>query len=44
MFEFIHHPKYGCHDLKGLTMHSPLNYDDYKLYLDLRAYHMPQRQ
>jgi hypothetical protein len=18
MFEFIHHPKYGCHDLKGL--------------------------
>jgi hypothetical protein len=18
MFEFIHHPKYGCHNLKGL--------------------------
>jgi hypothetical protein len=18
MFEFIHHPEYGCHDLKGL--------------------------
>jgi hypothetical protein len=19
MFEFIHHPEYGCHDLKGLS-------------------------
>jgi hypothetical protein len=19
MFEFIHHPEYGCHELKGLT-------------------------
>jgi hypothetical protein len=22
MFEFIHHPKYGCRDLKGLTWHN----------------------
>jgi hypothetical protein len=21
MFEFIHHPKYGCHDHLGLTNH-----------------------
>jgi hypothetical protein len=20
MFEFIHHPEYGCHDLKGLNL------------------------
>jgi hypothetical protein len=23
MFEFIHHPKYGCHDYYGLTPKEP---------------------
>jgi hypothetical protein len=25
MFEFIHHPEYGCHDLKGLNPNVFLN-------------------
>jgi hypothetical protein len=29
MFEFIHHPEYGCHDLEGLICHE-LSYTSFR--------------